>query len=240
MQLANIFVDPVLRRCWLLNKALEKTSLDEALKLAQAAEEFLDVGQLNGQALATVEGFKELRLGGPSAAAPPDQGHRPVSEPSIAPSLGDSASGKSNSLLAPRNVARASETEVIAAASEKPEPAASAMSDRDEHGLEEDRIEAIGDETADPQSLAAMGLDLAVLVSMDDVVRYLRQQDDVVVSAGTDAYLVNGRFRLNFEELLARANKIRQRRGKPQFRRVPWGYPGASGGGEAVRGQDRP
>ena len=41
MDLEAIFGDPSLRRWWLLNKALENAPLAEALKLAQAADEFL-------------------------------------------------------------------------------------------------------------------------------------------------------------------------------------------------------
>jgi hypothetical protein len=52
----------------------------------------------------------------------------------------------------------------------------------------------------------------------DDIVRYLRQQDDIVVPQGEGAFLVNGRFRLELSELVARANKMRGRQGKPEFR----------------------
>ena len=52
----------------------------------------------------------------------------------------------------------------------------------------------------------------------DDIVRYLRQQDDIVVPQGDGAFLVNGRFRLDLAELVARANKMRARHGKFEFR----------------------
>jgi hypothetical protein len=74
---------------------------------------------------------------------------------------------------------------------------------------------------------------------MDDIVRYLRQQDDVVVPVGTASYLVNGRFQLNCEELLARANKIRERQGKPLFQRLPFRFPAHNGDDTAGRRQDR-
>jgi hypothetical protein len=55
----------------------------------------------------------------------------------------------------------------------------------------------------------------------DEVVRFLRQNDDVVVSAGPGTYLVNGRFRESTQELIARANRIRARRNQPPFAWVP-------------------
>ena len=51
----------------------------------------------------------------------------------------------------------------------------------------------------------------------DAVVRYLRQQDDVVVAEGPGSFLVNNRFRLDYEQMLHRANRMRQRQGKPEF-----------------------
>jgi hypothetical protein len=53
------------------------------------------------------------------------------------------------------------------------------------------------------------------------VVRYLRQCDDVVVTAGDGAFLVNGRFREPLEQLVERANRIRTRQRLPQFVLLP-------------------
>jgi hypothetical protein len=54
-------------------------------------------------------------------------------------------------------------------------------------------------------------------VPIDGVVRYLRQQNDVVVSAEDGEFLVNGRFHMALAELVARANRMRARQGKPVF-----------------------
>lgn len=43
-------------------------------------------------------------------------------------------------------------------------------------------------------------------------VRFLRQQGDVVIRAGAN-YLVNGRFELDEDGLVARADRIRRNRG---------------------------
>ena len=59
--------------------------------------------------------------------------------------------------------------------------------------------------------------DEAATASIAEIVRYLRQQDDVVVPQENGAYLVNGRFRLSAAELIERANWIRSRQRKPSF-----------------------
>ncbi len=53
--------------------------------------------------------------------------------------------------------------------------------------------------------------------SAEEIVRYLRQQDDVVVPQDEGQFLVNGRFRLGLAELISRANRMRNRQGKPEF-----------------------
>jgi DNA-binding CsgD family transcriptional regulator len=54
-------------------------------------------------------------------------------------------------------------------------------------------------------------------VSLEEVVRYLRQQDDVVVPQEDGFYLVNARFRLSAAELTLRANRMRDRQSSPAF-----------------------
>jgi hypothetical protein len=52
---------------------------------------------------------------------------------------------------------------------------------------------------------------------VEEIIRYLRQQDDVVVPQEDGSYLVNGRFRMSLAELSARANRMRSRQRKPAF-----------------------
>jgi hypothetical protein len=59
--------------------------------------------------------------------------------------------------------------------------------------------------------------DSTATASIDEIVRYLRQQDDVVVPQEDGGYMVNGRFRLSAAELMARANRMRSRERKPAF-----------------------
>jgi hypothetical protein len=56
------------------------------------------------------------------------------------------------------------------------------------------------------------------LPAPDEVVRFLRRNDDVVVSAGPGTYLVNGWFRESTKDLIARANRIRARRNQPPYK----------------------
>jgi len=57
----------------------------------------------------------------------------------------------------------------------------------------------------------------AATTSIDSVVRFLRQQDDVVVPQQDGKYLINGRFRMSAAELIARANRMRERQRKQSF-----------------------
>jgi hypothetical protein len=52
---------------------------------------------------------------------------------------------------------------------------------------------------------------------IENVVRYLRQRGDTVVPKGEDRFLVNGRFQLNGDELISRANRMRERAGQSTF-----------------------
>ena len=51
---------------------------------------------------------------------------------------------------------------------------------------------------------------------IDEVVRYLRQQGDVVVADGPGMFLLNRLFRLDADQLRHRANRMRQRQRKPE------------------------
>lgn len=208
MELAAVFAEPVLRRCWLLNKALESASLDEALKLARAADEFLGMGQPNPQTLANT-----VSPDGLSTA--PNQDLQPTLQ-TAAPRDDRAGDAPSTSI-----------TDHIAFTADIPKDASAATNDTDEEDASSESCaeEAGTEEDSEPQ--LAMTSGLAVLAGMDDIVRYLRQQDDVVVSVARASYLVNGRFQLNSGELLARANKIRERQGKPLFQRVPYRFPSA-------------
>ena len=81
---------------------------------------------------------------------------------------------------------------------------------------------------ATPKRRRAPLTGLVVVAGPDDVVRYLRRADDVVVATDDGAYMVNGRFRENLEELVKRANRIRARQRQPLFQLMPMSF-GAGG-----------
>jgi hypothetical protein len=233
MELESIFAEPELRRCWLLSKALESASLDEALRLARAAEGFLGAGQPsalphergheNGHALT------ERLLSGP----PPVQ---PLVGFPMTPFPRDRADEQWILPSVELEVGAASAMDHIGELAGTLGNAGVGGHRPDEEVAHEDDVE---DEPADSAPQVSITSDLAVLAGMEDVVRYLRQQDDVVVSAGTDVYLVNGRFQLSSAELFVRANKIRRRHGKPQFQLIPRGFPPTNGGAGIEHMQDR-
>jgi hypothetical protein len=100
---------------------------------------------------------------------------------------------------------------------EPPEPSVAASVWARESG-EAEAPPIIEDElTAGEPELSLYDRSLMVLASTDDIVRYLRQQDDVVVGAGDGKQLVNGRCRPDPSELVTRANRMRERQGKPPF-----------------------
>ena len=68
-----------------------------------------------------------------------------------------------------------------------------------------------GKETMDSQPV------LFRSASMEEIIRYLRQQDDVVVPQENGQFLVNGRFHMSLADLAARANRMRARQQKPAF-----------------------
>src|SRR5438874_12928850 len=57
----------------------------------------------------------------------------------------------------------------------------------------------------------------SLATSVEEIVRYLRQQDEVVVLQPNGDFLLNGRFNLTLADLLARANRMRGRQHKPSF-----------------------
>ena len=79
-------------------------------------------------------------------------------------------------------------------------------------------------ETSDTQEAPFASTGLVVLAGPDDVVRYLRRADDVVVATDDGAYMVNGRFRESLEELVKRANRIRARQRQPLFQLMPMSF----------------
>lgn len=198
MQDEVMFVHPMRRRWWLLSKALENAPLDDALKIAQAVDQFLVSGEAN-----TCDRHSDARYF--DRAADPETPANPPSE-------------------------------------EEPAPAPNAPVDAtDEKGCGErrpfaggpdgaltnhtDKIEWRPCQSTEIDNATSNGeSDLAVWASIEDVVRYLRQRDDVVVPQGDGQFLVNGRFSEDINGLITRANRVRERQRKPPFQLMPAGF----------------
>ncbi|MFZ2005997.1 MAG: hypothetical protein WB697_11090 [Stellaceae bacterium] len=202
MDLETLLNDPVRRRCWLLSKALENGSLRDAVRLAREADEFVARGR-DDKAAGTATGGRDGRQteelerngGIPFANPPGETVERPLDYRE--PSGG------------------------------QPHPAFHGQFPNDATGATVTHLgsdEGNGVHTSDEAAPSNGDADLAVLAGAEDIIRYLRQRDDVVVREN-GFFLVNGRFRLSLEELLARANKMRLRQGKPLFQQMPLGFP---------------
>jgi hypothetical protein len=180
--------DPFERRWWLLLKALQVVPLDAAVNLARQIEEFLHSG--------TDERSFEVRCHDADQKQP-------------ASALWVISQG---------------ETQVRAPAPEgQPDPRAleidkSAVMVRLEQGLSNAEVAAEFGLTQRQVQGYRMQMvrckPAARPAAAEDIVRYLRQQGDVIVGGGEGQFLVNGRFTLSVEELLERANRIRSREGK--------------------------
>jgi|SRR4051812_33365257 len=241
---------PSLRRCWLLQKALECAQLDRALDIARSAEAFIigapaevnvtnecvntEVGANAANQVRTsvagdvigVTGNGDVRSAGTpinraatSSVAQAETGAAHTVTRTT-PSSDEAGPGQQNTskptgLL----ISRERRYELIARMTKGASNAELAS----EYGLSPRQVQGIRmvaartrgrrpqvpTGTPDPAPSPNPGL--------DEVVRYLRQQDDVVVPQGAGEFLLNGRFRVDTTELVSRANRIRSRHGKPAF-----------------------
>lgn len=197
MEIEGVFEDSARRRLWILTKALETLPLTEALRLAQTVEDFL------------------LARDGAEASPPIGNPRRPLEVAAAHHTVGtrfvtrEDRSPSAEKYAAVRPLENAGGDGVACDESDAHEP-------DDPFGIEERLGEATGATSASD--------DLAVLASPDDIVRFLRQRDDVVVRDG-ETYLVNGRFRESLGQLAERANRIRARERLPAFQLMPMSLP---------------
>lgn len=211
-ELLGLTRDPIDRRVWLLSNALRCLAFDQALEAARAAEAFVigrGLDETDGaQADATAP--NELVADHP-AQKPEEISH--VANPNGA-ALGTKRSG-----FALSEDARERLIGQLAEGAKNAELAAElGLSPRQVQGLRMGCAREIAERRAqlnETRSDADPAPPATALA--DDIVRYLRQQDDVVVPLEDDRYLVNGRFPMTVRELLARANRMRRRQQKPAF-----------------------
>ena len=193
---------PSFCRIWVFSKALESEPFDRALELAREADEFVagvsseePTHSRDASSTAASTTIGEADPGGAHAGAPDAAQH---SRTALRAQLSD----EDRERLIDRLVAGAKNSELATEFGLSPKQVQGFRmgSTREITSRREQRQQQHSSET----------------VSADEVIRYLRQQDDVVVPQG-DEFLVNGRFKLSLPDLIERANKMRGRQGKSHF-----------------------
>jgi hypothetical protein len=221
VELNGLMDNSAARRLWLLHNALRSLPFDRAIELARAAEAFVTGSALENRA-------DDIRIDAAALAAP----RREPTEPLITEISGklcavEEPTTKKSTRLALPIKRRDQLLDRLAEDAKNAELAA-------EFGITSKQVQVIrmgcAREIAERRDLLtrkAVHPDRAPRQSalIEDIVRYLRQQDDIVVAQENGEFLVNGRFRMPFEDLVARANRIRRRQGKPAFE-LPGGETG--------------
>jgi hypothetical protein len=216
LALMQLLGEPVRRRCWLLYRALECVPLDRAIDLAQRAEAFISGGR--AEHIATAAAARPES----ASTATPRRGGQPIDVPAAivaneaapaAPPARPAISTDERRRLIERLAAGAKNADLAAEFSLTPKQV---------QGVRIGCAREIAARRVAPAQPSAEAPPApppasAIPASIDEVVRFLRQQDDVVVPQGDGEFLVNARFRLPLGELVGRANRIRKRQGKPEF-----------------------
>jgi DNA-binding Xre family transcriptional regulator len=206
------FDDIPQRRWWLLCKALDCSPLTGALELARAADEFLTVA--------------------PSGIPfnPPDMARTPAR--SDQPECREEASQTGHTGLSLSATDREELLDLLARGAKNAELAHRfGLTSRQVQGIRMGSARRIAKRRQENGTQQETTIAETLPASVNDIVRFVRQQDDVVVPRGKGEFLVNGRFSLNLAELVDRANRTRLRQGKPTF---------SLGGVEPIGSKDMP
>lgn len=207
----NLFSDTVSRRSWLLFKALECLPLDRAIDLARTADEFIAGGASTQRRDAPAP--SELAVASPSDENEPRAAYSAHNMPTVReaaqPAPGRLAlSAEVRDRLVDRLTMGARNAELAVEFG---------LSSKQVQGVRIGCARKIAKRRSERENEQPLLQSPTIAASADDVVRYLRQQDDVVVPQAGGDFLVNARFRLPLPELVNRANRMRARQGKPEF-----------------------
>jgi hypothetical protein len=235
---------PSLRRCWLLHKALECAQLDRAIEIARSADAFISgapadqnvtsdpvqakliASEVGASVAGAIDTGATRHEDGKSEV---DRAPMPENDATIAVVQKDTLTAPCHKEAQPPLQAAPIQPRPLISPEQRQElmirmaKGASNAELAGEYGFSPRQIQGIRMIAArtkgkrpqvstvapDPAASAAAGL--------DEVVRYLRQQDDVVVPQGPGEFLLNGRFRMGTTELVSRANRMRSRQGKTAF-----------------------
>jgi hypothetical protein len=207
--LNRLFEDAAARRLWLLREALRVAPFDRAIELARTAEAFVtaeNIAHIDGRATSSAQDFSEKgQLGGSTFATLPTK------------RSGVALAGEERGRLLDRLAQGARNAELALEFGISPKQVQGfRMGCAREIAKRRATLADRGGQSAERHQHPT------ATASVDEIVRYLRQQDDVVVSQEDGWYLVNGRFRMSVTELMARANRMRSRQQKPAFQ-IPAG-----------------
>jgi len=216
LALMQLLTEPVPRRCWLLCKALECAPLDRAIDLAQRADAFISGSHAEFRATAAPARPE------PASLPAPRRSERPIEAPAaIVAKEAAPAALPARSALSTEERGRLIDR--LAAGGKNADLATEfGLTPKQVQGVRIGCAREIAARRAAPARSNAEAPALpppasGIPASVDEIVRFLRQQDDVVVPQGDGEFLVNARFRLPLDELLSRANRMRKRHGKPEF-----------------------
>jgi hypothetical protein len=215
IDIQELIRDPAARRLWMLYKAATLLPLGDALELARDAEMFVSGPRSENRA----------SLGDsiqPQGAMQPDMQSHIVAQSAARASAGSEAAAHSSIPRPNRHfLSEDHRDRLLTRLAEGARNAELAL----EFGLSSKQVQGfrIGSAREIARRRAQTGdtfepeQEASPTAMIDDIVRYLRQQDDVVVPQEDGGYLVNGRFRMTASELVTRANRMRTRQRKPAF-----------------------
>jgi hypothetical protein len=219
VELTGLMDNPPARRLWLILKALHCLPFDQAIELARTAEAFVTgshaQSQFDTRVNVTTTPSQDLESS-EELAAKPTGTPEPVGQAA--------ANGRSSVALSVEERDR-----LLTRFAEGARNAALA----NEFGLSLKQVQGIRMGCAreiakrrDQLKETTAETDQTVIptTSVEDIVRYLRQQDDIIVPQENGEFLVNARFHMPLADLVARANRMRARQGKPKFE-LPGGMP---------------
>jgi len=221
VELIGLIDNPPARRLWLLYNALHGLPFDRAIEMARTAEAFV-----TGSAAEEHAGDARVDAA-PSVAKAVERIDQHVDEISSNPiieeipsnpAVGQPTATKHTRLALPAEQRDRLLGRLAEGAKNGELATEFGLSLQQVQGLRigcardiAKRRDQRGNETMDSQPV------LSHSASMEEIIRYLRQQDDVVVPQENGQFLVNGRFHMPLADLAARANRIRARQRKPAF-----------------------
>jgi hypothetical protein len=221
-ELIGLIDNPHARRLWLLYNAMQHLPLPQAIECARSADRFLTGSlpdkQLGDAHVDTASDAETSDVSGQSEhLATETSSNASVEHPTIAKPTRLAVPAEHRERLLDRLAHGAKNAELAAEFG---------VSLRQVQGLRMGCAREITQRRDQLGKGPARVEPTSLTVSVEEVIRYLRQQDDVVVQQENGQFLVNGRFNLSLVDLLARANRMRSRQRKPTFE-LSGGMPGA-------------